>query len=74
MTEWTLGLMKARGMALEAYCPNPSCRRFYAFDLDLLIDEAGVDFRIADIPPKSCGHCGAPLDIRLAMSGPELES
>lgn len=74
MTDWTLGLVKARGMALEAYCPNQSCRRFYAFDLDLLVKEASADFRIADIPPLSCDHCGAPLDIRLAMSGPEQES
>lgn len=74
MTEWTLVLVKTRGMALEAYCPNRSCRGFHAFDLDLLIEEAGADFRIADIPPRGCEHCGAPLDIRLAMSGSEREA
>ncbi len=70
MSEWTLGQVRTRGMALEAYCSNETCRRFYVFDLDTLIEQAGVDFRVNDIPPLSCEHCGAALDIRLAMSGP----
>jgi hypothetical protein len=72
MSDWTLGLVKARGMALEAHCPNEACRRFHTFDLDMLIAEtdAGAEFKIADIPPLDCKECGAPLDIRLAMISP----
>jgi hypothetical protein len=57
-------------MALEAYCPNRECMRFYAFDLDTLIAETGADYRIADIPQLDCTECGARLDIRLAMMPP----
>jgi len=72
MSDWTLGLVKARGMTLEAHCPSEDCRRFYTFDLDMLIAEtdAGVEYKIADIPPLDCKACGARLDIRLAMIPP----
>ena len=71
MSEWTLGLVKAQGMALEAYCPNTTCRQFYAFNLDTLIAGAGAEFRIADIPPLDCNKCQSRLDIRLAMIPPD---
>lgn len=72
MSNWTLGLVKAHGMALEAHCPNEACRRFHTFDLDMLIAEtgAGAEFEIADIPPLDCKTCGARLEIRLAMIPP----
>jgi hypothetical protein len=57
-------------MALEAYCLNKECMRFYAFDLDMLIAKTGADYRIADIPPLDCTQCGGRLDIRLAMMPP----
>jgi hypothetical protein len=68
MSEWTLGLVKARGMALEAYCPNKVCSLFYSFNLDRLIAQTGPEFRIADIPPLDCTQCQTRLDIRLAMT------
>jgi hypothetical protein len=73
MSDWTLGLVKARGMALEAHCPSEACRRFHTFDLDMLIAEtdAGAEFKIVDIPPLDCKECGARLEIRLAMIPPE---
>lgn len=73
MSDWTLGLVKARGMAVEAHCPSEACRRFYTFDLDTLIAEtdAGAEFKIADIPTLHCKSCGARLEIRLAMIPPE---
>ncbi len=69
MSDLTLGRVKARGMALEAHCPSGACRRFYIFDLDMLIAEtdAGAEFNIADIPPLHCKACRAPLEIRLAV-------
>lgn len=72
MSHWTLGLVKACGMALEAHCPSEACRRFHTFDLDMLIAEtdAGAEFKIVDIPPLDCKECGAPLDIRLVMISP----
>ena len=72
MSDWTLGLVKARGLALEAHCPSEACRRFYTFDLDMLIAEtgAGAEFKIADIPPLDCKECVARLEIRLAMIPP----
>ena len=72
MSDWTLGLVRERGMALEAHCPSEACRRFYTFDLDTLIAEtdAGAEFKIADIPLLHCKECGARLEIRLAMIPP----
>ena len=72
MSDWTLDLVRARGMALEAHCPSEACRRFYTFDLDTLIAEtdAGAEFKIADIPLLHCKECGARLEIRLAMIPP----
>ena len=54
-------------MQLEAFCSNESCRRFYAFNLDQLIELAGADYLTSDISPMSCEHCGEPLKIELAM-------
>ena len=42
MSDWTFGAVKARNMAVEAYCQNAACRRFYVFDLDYLIAEMGA--------------------------------
>jgi hypothetical protein len=67
MSDWTFGAVKARNMALEAYCQNASCRRFYAFDLDRLIGALGPDYLVSDIPPMACEACGGPMEIKLAM-------
>ena len=37
MSDWTFGAVKARNMAIEAYCQNANCRRFSVFNLDQLI-------------------------------------
>jgi len=41
MSDWTFGAVKARNMALEAYCQNVACRRFDVFNLDQLIGHSG---------------------------------
>ena len=69
--DWTLGSVKAQHLALEAHCGAEGCKRFYAFDLDLLIEQAGADYRLDDIPPMTCAACGGPLEIKLAMLPPE---
>ena len=58
MGDWTFGALKARNMALEAYCQNAECRRFFAFDVDALLfltDVPGVldadRRRIAELTP-----------------------
>jgi hypothetical protein len=71
MSDWTLGSIKAHNLALEAHCQAPDCRRFYAFDLDRLIEEQGADFRLDDIPTLACGACGAPLKLMLASIPPD---
>ena len=74
MSDWTLGAVKARNMDLLAMCEASECGHIGFFDLDMLIDGAGPDFRIDDIPPMACPECGAkPLAIRLAMGGPPEE-
>lgn len=67
MSDWTLGAVQARGMQLEASCKNESCRRFYVFELDRLIEIVGADYPISDIPQMTCENCSGPLKIELAM-------
>jgi len=73
MTGWTLGAVKARKFALEAYCQSEDCRRFYVFDLDRLIASVGAGFAVSDIPQMTCAACGGPMVIRLATTPPEEE-
>ncbi len=73
MSDWTLGSAKAQHLALEAHCEAEGCRRFYRFDLDGLIDEAGPEFLIDDIPPLTCAACNGPLKIVLASIPPGSE-
>lgn len=71
MSEWTLGLVKARGMEIVALCDNVECRHLFAFDLDELIEGVGADFPVAEIPPLACPKCGQrPLVIRLSFADP----
>ena len=58
MSEWTLGAVKARNMEINALCENEACRHLFTFNLDALIEGAGVDFPLADIPPMECPACG----------------
>jgi uncharacterized SAM-dependent methyltransferase len=81
MTGWTFGSVKARNMALEAYCQNGVCRRFYVFNLDQLIAAMGADYLVSEIPQLSCEACGGPMEIKLALvppgqdlSGPDEEA
>ncbi|MBI3672263.1 MAG: hypothetical protein HY245_02320 [Rhizobiales bacterium] len=71
MSDWTLGAVRARGLQLEASCKTESCRRFFVFDIDRLVDQVGADYLIADIPDLTCEACGGPLKIELAMLHPE---
>ena len=73
MSDWTFGAVKARNMAVEAYCQNAACRRFYVFDLDYLIAEMGADYLVWDIPQMDCQACGSPMEIKLAFVTPEPE-
>ena len=74
MSEWTLGAVKARGMELVALCEAEGCRQLFAFNLEALIEGAGPDFLIADIPAMACPQCGAsPLAIRLSFPDPPPE-
>ena len=50
MSDWTFSAVKARNMAVEAYCQNASCRRFYVFDIDKLIAALGPDYLVAIFP------------------------
>ena len=74
MSEWTFGAVKDRNMALEAYCRNEACRRFYVFDLDLLIASLGPDYLVSDIPHLDCEACGGAMEIKLALVPPEADS
>ena len=68
MSEWTFGLIKARGMEIVALCDNAECRHLFTFDLDGLIEGAGADFPLAEMPPLACPNCGQrPLTIRLSF-------
>lgn len=74
MSEWTLGAVKAQNMELLALCEAEGCNHLFAFDLDALIEGAGADFRLADIPPMQCPQCGmARLSIRLSFPDPPDE-
>lgn len=70
MSDWTLGAVVDRGMALEAYCQTESCRKFFAFNLPTLIESVGAGFLVADIPEMDCEACGGRLDYRLALASP----
>jgi hypothetical protein len=71
MSEWTLGSVKARGMEIVALCDNADCRHLFSFDLDALIEQAGADFPLGEIPPLACPRCGErPLTIRLSFADP----
>ncbi|MEX2128977.1 MAG: hypothetical protein WD871_12160 [Xanthobacteraceae bacterium] len=70
MTGWTLGKVKASFFDLEAHCENESCRHFYVFDLDPLIEGVGADFAVENIPPLTCQNCGGSLKVWLAAPDP----
>jgi hypothetical protein len=75
MSDWTLGAVKARNMEIVALCDQASCRHMFAFDLDALIEGVGADYRLDDIPPMACPHCGvSPLTIRLSFADPPPEA
>jgi hypothetical protein len=75
MSDWTLGAVKARNMEIVALCDQESCRHMFVFDLDALIEGVGPDYRLDDIPPMACRHCGvSPLTIRLSFADPEAEA
>ncbi len=75
MSDWTLGAIKARNMEIVAMCEQESCRYLFTFNLDQLIESAGADYKLDDIPPLSCPACGAePLLIRLSFAAPEGEA
>ena len=72
MTDWTLGAIKARNLALEGYCQTEGCKRFFTFDVDRLIALAGPDYLVPDfIPDMTCSECGGRLKTMLAMIPPE---
>jgi hypothetical protein len=71
MSEWTLGSVKERNMEINALCATEGCRHLYVFDLDALIEGAGADYAVADIPPMTCPRCDGPLAIRLSFVQPE---
>jgi hypothetical protein len=74
MSDWTLGAVKARTIAIVALCEAESCRHMFAFDLDALIDGVGPDYKVGDIPPTACPNCGTtPLTIRLSFADPPPE-
>ena len=58
MSDWTLGAIKARNMEINALCQNEACRHLFTFNLDALIEGAGADFLLADIPPMECPPAG----------------
>ena len=74
MTGWTFRDVKARNMALEAYCQNEACRRFYVFNLNPLIAALGADYFVSDIPQLACEACGGPMAIKLALVPPEPDA
>ena len=71
MSDWTLGAIKARNIAINALCDQQDCRHLFVFNLDQLIAGVGADYKLADIPPMTCPQCGlSPLTIRLAFAEP----
>ena len=74
MSDWTLGVIKAHNMEINALCQNEACRHLFTFNLDALSEGAGADFLLADIPPMECPACGVgPLAIRLSFVDPPRE-
>jgi hypothetical protein len=72
MSDWTFGAVKARNM--ESWCEQEGCRHLFTFDLNQLIEGAGADYKVADIPPMTCPACGAGLlAIRLSFAEPPPE-
>ena len=59
MSDWTFGDVKVRNMEIVALCEREGCRHLFTFDLDQLIEGAGADYKVADIPPMTCPACGA---------------
>jgi hypothetical protein len=71
VTDWTLAAIKANNLVLEAYCQTESCKHFFVFDLDRLIEIAGPDYMIPEIiPGMVCTECGGELKSALAMMPP----
>ena len=69
MSDWTLGAIKARNMEINALCQNEACRHLFTFNLDALIEGAGADFLLADIPSMECRPAGwarSPFGFRLS--------
>ena len=61
-------------MEINALCQNEACRHLFTFNLDALIEGAGADFLITDIPPMECPACGQDeLAIRLSFIDPPRE-
>jgi len=74
MSDWTFGDVQARNMEIVALCEQEGCRHLFSFDLDQLIEGAGADYTVADIPPMTCPTCGAGLlAIRLSFAEPPPE-
>ena len=74
-TSWTLGAIKDRNLALEGYCQNEGCGRFYVFNVHNLIASAGADYVVPEILPGiECTECGGHLKFKLAMLPPEERS
>lgn len=74
MSDWTLGVIKAHNMEINALCQNEACRHLFTFNLDALSEGAGADFLLADIPPMECPACRlGPLAIRLSFVDPPRE-
>jgi hypothetical protein len=72
--DWTLGDVKARNMEIVALCEGAGCRRLFTMNLEQVIEGAGADFKLADIPSMPCPACGArPLVLRLAFADPAPE-
>jgi hypothetical protein len=65
MSDWTLGAVKERNMEINALCQNEACRHFFTFNLDALIEGAGADFLLADIPPMEW-WARSPFGFRLS--------
>jgi hypothetical protein len=75
MSDWTLGAVKARNMAINALCEQETRRHLFVFNLDALIAGVGPDYALDDIPPMACPNCGAsPLTIRLSFADPPEEA
>ena len=64
MSDWTFGDVKARNMEIVALCEREGCRHLFTFNLDQLIEGAGADYKVADIPPMACPACGAGNSCR----------